>query len=170
MGLIENLDFNGSSDILQYIPTVPDEVPEPPAEQPELFKSQSIQMDFSTPIADIVPSAEFESAPATIGGPYKNPQNNKVVSLSLDNTSAGSAPKSGNPFGLNDEQFHAAVAGIAAVVAFSKPVQNKLGDTIPQFMLTNGDLSMTGMAVTALIAAMAFFILMKVLKPPPKKA
>ena len=78
------------------------------------------------------------------------------------------APKSGNPFGLNDEQFHAAVAGIAAVAAFSKPVQNKLSDMIPQFTLSTGDLSMTGMAVTALIAAIAFFVLMKMLKPPKK--
>jgi hypothetical protein len=180
MGLIENLEFNGSSDILQYIPTVPDveqEEPkpqEPPMfqarndETPELFKSQQIQMDFSTPIADVVPSAEFESM-APLGGPYKNPQNNKVVSLSLDNTSAGPAPKTANPFGLNDEQFHAAVAGIAAVVAFSKPVQNKLGEMIPQFTLASGDLSVSGLAVTAFIAALAFFVLMKVLKPPPKK-
>lgn len=168
--IIENLDFNGSSDILQYIPTVPGveekKEEEPAVEQQELFKSQPIEMDFSTPIADVVPSAEFESA--TVGGPYKNPQNNKVVSLSLDNTTAGPAPKSGNPFGLNDEQFQAAVAGIAAVVAFSKPVQNKLSEMIPRFSSASGDLTMSGITVTAFIAAVAFFILMKLLKPPKK--
>ena len=180
MGLIENLDFSGSSDILQYIPTVPgveekkDNVPEPqepPAfqaravEQPELFKSPQIQMDFSTPIADVVPSAEFESP---LGGPYKNPQNNKVVSLSLDNTTAGPAPKAGNPFGLNDEQFHAAVAGVAAVAAFSKPIQNKLSDMIPQFSTASGDMSMVGTLLTAFVAAVIYFMLFKVLKPPKK--
>ena len=180
MGLIENLEFNnGSSDILQYIPTVPgveekkDEVPEPqepPAfqaravEQPELFKSQPIQMDFSTPIADVVPSAEFESP---LGGPYKNPQNNKVVSLSLDNTTAGPAPASKNPFGLTDEQFHAAVAGVAAVAAFSKPVQNKLSE-IPQFSTASGDMSMIGTLLTAFVAAVIYFVLFKFLKPPKK--
>ena len=165
--IIENLDFSGSSDILQYIPEVPDE-DKPAAPEPEEIKPPPVLMDFSTPISDIVPSAEFDSAPPTVGGPYKNPQNNKVVSLSLDNTTAGPAPKSGNPFGLNDEQFNAAVAGVAAVAAFSKPIQSKLEEMIPQFTKPGGDLSMTGVAVTALIAALAFFILMKFLKPPKK--
>jgi hypothetical protein len=191
--IIENLDFNGSSDILQYIPQVEtqDQPPVqqqgsfgPPAElqpvyqtrsidQPELFKAEikppQIEMDFSTSIADIVPSAEFDSAP-TMGGPYRNPQNNRVAALSLDNASAGPAPSSSkNPFGLTDEQLNAAIAGIAAVAAFSKPVQNKLADLIPKFMSDAGDLSATGMLATAFIAAVIFFIVHKFAKPPPKK-
>jgi hypothetical protein len=197
--IIENLDFNGSSDILQYIPQVdsapqqqtqgqapvqhqssfgvPDELQ--PAyqtrsiDQPELFKAEikppQIEMDFSTSIADIVPSAEFDSAP-TMGGPYKNPQNNRVAGLSLDNASAGPAPSSSkNPFGLTDEQLNAAIAGIAAVAAFSKPIQNKLADLIPKFMSDAGDLSATGMLATAFIAAVIFFIVHKFAKPPQKK-
>jgi hypothetical protein len=171
--IIEDLDFNGSSDILQYIPTIQDEenekeVPmfqERSVETSEKIKPPSLLMEFSTPISDVVPSADFDAAPPTTGGPYRNPQNNKVVSLSLDNTTTGSAPKTKNPFGLNDEQFHAAVAGAAAIAAFSKPVQNKLSEMIPQFTKPGGDLSVTGIAVTAFIAAMAFYILMKVLKP-----
>jgi len=195
--IIENLDFNGSSDILQYIPQVEPQQPtpnQPPVqqqssfglpdelqptyqtraiEQPELFKAEikppQIEMDFSTSIADIVPSAEFDSAP-TMGGPYKNPQNNRVAGLSLDNASAGPAPSSSkNPFGLTDEQLNAAIAGIAAVAAFSKPVQNKLADLIPKFMSDAGDLSATGMLATAFIAAVIFFIVHKFAKPPQKK-
>jgi hypothetical protein len=191
--IIENLDFNGSSDILQYIPQVEsqDQPPVqqqgsfgPPAElqpvyqsraieQPELFKAEikppQIEMDFSTSIADIVPSADFDSAP-TMGGPYKNPQNNRVAALSLDNASAGPAPPSSkNPFGLTDDQLNAALAGIAAVAAFSKPVQNKLADLIPKFMSDAGDLSATGMLATAFIAAVIFFIVHKFAKPPQKK-
>jgi hypothetical protein len=191
--IIENLDFNGSSDILQYIPHVEtqDQPPVqqqgsfgPPAElqpvyqsraieQPELFKAEikppQIEMDFSTSIADIVPSADFDSAP-TMGGPYKNPQNNRVAALSLDNASAGPAPPSSkNPFGLTDDQLNAALAGIAAVAAFSKPVQNKLADLIPKFMSDAGDLSATGMLATAFIAAVIFFIVHKFAKPPQKK-
>jgi hypothetical protein len=192
--IIENLDFNGSSDILQYIPQVdtkPEQPPVqqqssfgPPAElqpsfqtrtidQPELFKAEikppQIEMDFSTPISDVVPSADFDSPMGGGGGPYRNPQNNKVVALSLDNASAGPAPSSKNPFGLTDDQLNAAVAGIAAVAAFSKPVQNKLADLIPKFMTDAGDLSATGMLATAFIAAVVFFILHKFIKPPPKK-
>jgi len=189
--IIENLDFDGSSDILQYIPQVepvqqdqvqqqssfglPDEL-QPKyqtrgVEAPELFKAEikppQIEMDFSTPISDVVPSADFDMG----GGPYKNPQNNRVAALSLDNASTGpvSSSSSKNPFGLTDEQLNAAIAGIAAVAAFSKPVQNKLADLIPKFMSDAGDLSATGMLATAFIAAVVFFILHKFVKPPPKK-
>jgi len=197
--IIENLDFNGSSDILQYIPQVDTAPQQPPSqdqppvqhqssfglpdelqpkyqtrgvEAPELFKAEikppQIEMDFSTPISDIVPSADFDMGG---GGPYKNPQNNRVVALSLDNASAGpvSSSSSKNPFGLTDEQLNAAIAGIAAVGAFSKPVQNKLADLIPKFMSDAGDLSATGMLATAFIAAVVFFILHKFVKPPQKK-
>lgn len=182
--IIENLEFNGSSDILQYIPQVSDTEEKPQAfgpppdidapqpvfqpravETPELFKAEiktpQLQMDFSTPIADVVPSADFASEQPA--GPYKNPQNNRVAALSLDNATAGvkSSPK--NPFGLTDEQLHAAIAGIAAVAAFSKPVQTKLGDVIPKFATDHGDLSVTGMLASALVAAVFFFVIMKVL-------
>lgn len=198
--IIENLDFNGSSDILQYIPQV-DTAPPPQdqgqqqvqqqssfglpdelqpkyqsrsVDQPELFKAEikppQIEMDFSTPISDIVPSADFDMGPS-MGGPYKNPQNNRVAALSLDNASAGPASPSSskNPFGLTDDQLNAALAGIAAVAAFSKPVQNKLADLIPKFMSDAGDLSATGMLATAFIAAVIFFMVHKFVKPPPKK-
>jgi hypothetical protein len=199
--IIENLDFNGSSDILQYIPQVeqpaqPDHG-QPPVqhqssfgvpgelqpvyqtraiEQRELFKPEikppQIEMDFSTAISDVVPSADFDMGPSMGGGgPYKNPQNNRVSGLSLDNASAGpvSSPSSKNPFGLTDDQLNAAIAGIAAVAAFSKPIQNKLADLIPKFMSDSGNLSATGMLATAFIAAVIFFIIHKFAKPPPKK-
>jgi len=193
--IIENLDFNGSSDILQYIPQVepmqpsvqhqssfgvPDEL-QPvyqtrAIEQRELFKPEikppQIEMDFSTAISDVVPSADFDMGPSMGGGgPYKNPQNNRVSGLSLDNASAGPAPSSSskNPFGLTDDQLNAAIAGIAAVAAFSKPIQNKLADLIPKFMSDTGNLSATGMLATAFIAAVIFFIIHKFAKPPPKK-
>ena len=197
--IIENLDFDGSNDILQYIPQVETEKPmqgQQPVQhqssfglpdelqptyqtrsidQPELFKAEikppQIEMDFSTSIADIVPSADFDMGPSMGGGPYKNPQNNRVAALSLDNASAGpvSSSSSKNPFGLTDEQLNAALAGIAAVAAFSKPIQNKLADLIPKFMSDAGDLSATGMLATAFIAAVIFFIVHKFAKPPQKK-
>ena len=125
-------------------------------------------MDFSTPISDVVPSADFDMG----GGPYKNPQNNRVAALSLDNASGTTSPSSSsskNPFGLTDDQLNAALAGIAAVAAFSKPIQNKLADLIPKFMSDAGDLSATGMLATAFIAAVIFFVVHKFVKPPPKK-
>jgi hypothetical protein len=199
--IIENLDFNGSSDIMQYIPQVENAEQQPTQgqppvqqqssfgvpdelqptyqtrtiDQPELFKAEikppQIEMDFSTPISDVVPSADFDMGPSMGGGgPYKNPQNNRVAALSLDNATAGvAAPPSKNPFGLTDEQLNAAIAGIAAVAAFSKPIQNKLADMIPKYMSDSGNLSATGMLATAFIAAVIFFLIHKFAKPPPKK-
>jgi hypothetical protein len=191
--IIENLDFDGSSDIAQLIQQEQHQAPSqpqpqsafgaPPELQPEfqtrtidqheLFKPEikppQIEMDFSTPIADIVPSAELDNYGPSMGGPYKNPQNQKVVALSLDNATGGgdkTAPK--NPFGLTDEQLNAVIAGLAATVAFSKPVQNKLADLIPKFMSDAGDLSATGMLATAFFAAVVFYVVTKFMKPQKK--
>ena len=187
--IIENLDFDGSSDITQLIQQEPQQ-PQPqgsfgppPELQPEfqtrtidqheLFKPEikppQIEMDFSTPIADIVPSAELDNYGPSMGGPYKNPQNQKVVALSLDNaTGGGDKPAPKNPFGLTDEQLNAVIAGLAATVAFSKPVQNKLADMIPKFMNEAGDLSATGMLATAFFAAVVFYVVTKFMKPQKK--
>jgi hypothetical protein len=92
-----------------------------------------------------------------------------VVALSLDNATGGgdkTAPK--NPFGLTDEQLNAVIAGLAATVAFSKPVQNKLADLIPKFMSDTGDLSATGMLATAFFAAVVFYVVTKFMKPQKK--
>jgi len=199
--IIENLDFNqGTSDILQYIPQVPDqqtqqqennnEMPQPvfglpqelqPSYQsrtlenpPELFKAEiktpviqnDPSMEFSTPISDVISSADFASA-APLSGPYKDPQTQRVTGLSLDNASVGPKPSSGsakNPFGLNDEQLYAAIAGVSAVIAFSKPVQNKLSTLVPQFLSSSGDVTTVGLAITAFVAAVFFYILNKMMK------
>jgi hypothetical protein len=157
--LIENLDFNGSNDITQKIEPEPEGssdiykyVPELP--EPEI-KPPQIQMDFSTPISDVVPSAEFESA-----GPYKNPTNDKVTALSLDNATTVVKSSSKNPFGLTNEQLQATVAGIAAVIAFSKPVQSKLSSFIPNFEIGSGSLSLTGMIASAFVVAVIYFLTM----------
>lgn len=160
--LIENLDFNGSSDITQHIEGsqepegsndifkyVP-ELPEPEIKPPQL------QMEFSTSISDVVPSADFDSG----GGPYKNPSNDKVTALSLDNATSGVKSPSKNPFGLTSEQLQAAIAGIAAVIAFSKPVQSKLSSFIPNFEIGSGNLSLTGMIASALVVAVIYFLTM----------
>jgi hypothetical protein len=65
MPMIENLEFNGAPQIIQYIPNVED-IPEPePGSSPLDFSDQKnsgpIEMDFSTPIQDVMPSAAFES-------------------------------------------------------------------------------------------------------------
>ena len=49
------------------------------------------------------------------------------------------------------------MAAAAAALAFSGPVQEKLGSMIPNFLTEAGDRSMTGLFVTVLIVAVAFY-------------
>ena len=65
----------------------------------------------------------------------------------------------GNPLNLNDDQLQAAIAGVAAVAAFSKIVQSKIGELMPTAFEIDGHLSTTGMALTAFIAAVIFYLL-----------
>jgi hypothetical protein len=164
MPLIENLDFNGSSDIMQYIPTVETVSEPPPTEEKKEEKiSGPIEMDFSTPIQDVMPSAPLDDTPG-LTGPYVSPTNNRVVAVSPGVVTAESKSVSKNPLGVTDEQFQAIIAGVIAVVAFSKPVQSKLAEMVPKFLGESGDLSTTGMVVSALIAAALFYFATQALK------
>ena len=67
-------------------------------------------------------------------------------------------PESKNPLNLTDDQMIALVAGAAAALAVSKPVQDKLVTSIPKFLNEQGSRSMVGLASTGLVAAVAFYI------------
>lgn len=77
----------------------------------------------------------------------------KVVqqpTLSLGGGGAPSKSSSKKRSGLTPEQMDAIIAGVAAIAAFSKPIQNKIADMIPGDGLTN-------MLASALVAAIIFF-------------
>jgi hypothetical protein len=115
---------------------------------------ESQMADFSTPIEELMQN-EVQGSPYAVQQPQ---------APSAARTHAPSEKKkaaSGNPFGLTDEQFQAALAGVAAVVAFSKPVQSRLRTMVPKFVGESGDVSLTGLAVTALVAALVFYIIKK---------
>ena len=67
-------------------------------------------------------------------------------------------PESKNPFNLTDDQMIALVAGLAAAIAVSKPVQDKLVTSVPKFLNEQGSRSMVGLASTGLVAAVAFYL------------
>ena len=178
---MENMDFgSGASQILQYIPTVEDQPSEPPVDRmdpvgtrrgtdelrvpPPEKNSTQLEMDFSTPISEVMPAAAFDAG-GVDSATYNSPTTQRVTGVSPGMIGAPpSKSESKNPLGLTDEQFQAAIAGLAAVVAFSKPVQDKLADTIPKFLSEAGNLSTTGMAVTAILAAVIFYFALKLLK------
>jgi len=130
--------------------------------------SNNTMMDFSTPISDVMPSASFDMDDSAPGGvnsaAYVSPTSNRVTAVSPGMIGAAPSKKSGNPLGLTDEQFQAAVAGLVALATFSKPVQDKLADSIPKFLSEAGDMTPTGMAVSAMIAAVLFYFALKFLK------
>ena len=66
-------------------------------------------------------------------------------------------PESKNPLNLTDDQMIALVAGAAAALAVSKPVQDKLVTSIPKFLNEQGSRSMVGLASTGLVAAIVFY-------------
>lgn len=66
-----------------------------------------------------------------------------------------------NPLNLTDDQLSALIVGVCTAIAISKPVQEKLSTTIPQFIGEDGARSMVGLATTGLVAALIFFITQK---------
>jgi hypothetical protein len=104
------------------------------------------QMD-STPISDIMGSeVDYPQQGAMMGGQQQ---------VMVQQQQPQAAPsKRGN---LTPEQMDALLAGVAAVAAFSKPVQEKLAGFIPQMLTAGGEVSNIGLLITALVVALIFY-------------
>ena len=113
-------------------------------------------MEFSTAIQDVMGTAEFEPEEMTMPVDERLVQRVRKESYRPEKEipqSVASATK--NPFGLTDDQLQAALAGLAAVIAFSKPVQEKIAEVLPQVM-GQGMMSQAFMlALTAVIFMLA---------------
>lgn len=136
---MESYDASGSSDITQTIPQG--------LIEPEKNVGEFQQMaEFSTPLDDIVPQ-----------GPGMQMQD-MMMGSSGPPAQAQGQPQTQTqrkiPFGLTNEQYMAALAGLAAVVATSKPIQERLA----QFMPSVESGSMSAMGLTALVAALVFYL------------
>ena len=107
--------------------------------------------EFSTAIEEVMPGPG-QMMQDEMMGPSMPVSGNRKTARKSESKGA-----SKNPFGLTDEQYYAVLAGVAAVVAFSKPVQGKLSSMVPKFTGDGGDLSLTGMIVSALVAAVVFY-------------
>ena len=108
--------------------------------------------DFSTPLEELMPGPNQMIQNEVMGPPQQAP---------MVERHSKSKKASANPFGLTDDQFQAAIAGVAAVIAFSKPVQNRLRTMVPKFVGESGEVSLTGLIVTALIAALLYYFAKK---------
>jgi hypothetical protein len=161
---METMNLNDTNDgMVPLYPKAPPPPPPPqaPAQGPPPMSSeknipkQQITMD-STPIADIMqdlPDAQDPRAQFMMP-----PQVPMVQQAAMPMQKQQAAGASKHPFGLTDEQYNALIAGVAAVIAFSQPVQTKLSTTIPQFLTEAGSRSTTGLIATGLIAAIVFYL------------
>lgn len=122
--------------------------------QPEKNVDESQMADFSTPIEEVMQNEIMGSQMAPSAAVQRRQQHEEPQERKK-------AAATGNPFGLTDDQFQAALAGAAAVIAFSGPVQSRLRTMVPKFVGESGDVSLTGLAVTALVAALVFYIIKK---------
>jgi hypothetical protein len=125
--------------------------------QPEKNVSQNKQTMDSTPINDIMMEPPMMMDEPKMQGMMPQmtaPQPQGAYAMPQQE----SKPESKNPFNLTDDQMIALVAGAAAALAVSKPVQDKLVTSIPKFLNEQGSRSMIGLASTGLVAAVAFYI------------
>lgn len=146
--------------------------PAPPKPEEKKMHNTNIEtkkMD-STPLADIMNGPEVMDAGN--GGMMGPPQDPRMMAaqpagqpqMMMQQPQApaqaqaqAAAPPSKNPLNMTDEQVQALFVGVCAVVAFSRPVQDKLANFVPQFVGENGSRSTVGLAVTALVAAAVFY-------------
>lgn len=156
------LNLNESSEgmtFLQKQPEAPQKNTEYSAEIPKEEKknnnsnNQNTQMD-STPLADILPSNDIMEPPQD---PRMVQQSPMPIPQIQQQQPQPQPQQKQNPLNLTDEQMEALFVGVCAVIAFSKPVQDKLANFVPQFVGDDGARSATGLAVTGLVAALVFY-------------
>jgi len=126
-------------------------------QQPEKNVSQNKQTMDSTPINDIMMEPPMMAEEPRMQGMMPQmtapqPQGSYAVPQQTQQ-----APESKNPLNLTDDQLVALIAGAAAALAVSKPVQDKLVTSVPKFLNEQGSRSMVGLASTGLVAAVVFY-------------
>lgn len=134
--------------------------PAPPVPDPRMMKIKNeeskVDMDFSTPLQDVL-GAEFDDEIVQDQSPQRESymRRPEVAKEAKPAEKVASAPVSGkNPFGLTDDQMQAGVAGVAAVIAFSPQVQDKVQQFLPQVAGTP-----MGSALMVLVAAIIFMVI-----------
>lgn len=147
---MESYDTNGAPEITSTIPTGLIEDPSPKIEEKNIGQNQ--MAEFSTALDDVVPPGPSMQMQDMAFGSVNS---GSPASFAAPPKEAHAKPAGRNiPFGLTPEQYMAALAGLAAVVATSKPVQEKVAQFLPNVEAG----SLGAMAVTAVIAALVFFL------------
>lgn len=110
----------------------------------------------STPLSDIMTSQEVMEQQPMMAPPQSTMMMAPQQQVPAQAQQQAPLP-SKNPFNLTDEQLQALVVAVCAAIAFSEPVQARLGSTIPQFLAESGNRSMVGLLISGLVAAILFY-------------
>jgi len=145
---MDTMNLNDPSDGM-----VPLDIPTP--QKPSEKNISTKQMD-STPISDVMTSSPLEPD----GMMYAQSMNQPMMQQQQPQQQPQQQhPQMGskNPFNMTDDQYQALVAGVCAIVAFCKPVQEKLLGTFPQ-LAVDGIATTYGLIVSGLLAAVLYYL------------
>lgn len=129
-----------------------------PSSNPEKNTLSEVEMNLSTPIEEVLDTPLGMMNPQ-VGLQEPNMIDARAVQEHPVRPVKAIPRQTENPMNLNDDQLLALLSGVAAVIAFSKQVQSKVGELMPSAFGIDGQLSTTGLALTAFIAAVVFYIL-----------
>jgi hypothetical protein len=120
-------------------------------------------MDAATPLDEVMGLGDLSNAPLAQDPRMVAPQQ-QAAAASVQmaqpvQQQAQPTPtmQSKNPLNLTDDQMEALIVGAVAVLAFSKPIQEKMAQMIPQFLNENGGRSNVGIILSGLVAALIYF-------------
>jgi hypothetical protein len=163
---METMDLSDANDSSMMTPIQNAIIPEP--EKIRVKKNiDNIEMD-STPLADLMSGPEvFDSMPTS--------QDPRMVQLpssqqpkqsfEFSKPKSKTVSKTQYPFNLTEEQMDSLIAGIAAVLSFSKIAQDKLANVFPNALDESGSRTTVGIIITGIIAAVAYYIIKKFVMP-----
>ena len=171
MNNVQTMDLNesGASMMVPLTQPPPSAQQSPPEKNVEYNSNPpppQTSMD-STPIADIMSMNEVQPGVTEDPRAAMMQQQQQVPQMMMQQQQqvpqmmvAAAAPAVGSskyPMNLTDEQAEALFVGLVAVIAFSKPLQEKLATMVPKFVGENGSRSVTGLATTGVVAAALFY-------------
>ena len=128
------------------------------AETPEKNVSEYKDIMDSTPIADIMGNSQDLQEPPMMAMDPRMMQPQQMMSAPPPTASKEAPTKKANPMNLTDDQMQALVVAACTAAAISKPVQEKLASTVPQFLNAQGSRSLVGLASTGAVAALLFYV------------
>ena len=127
------------------------------SQNPEKNVSEHKDTMDSTPISDIMGHAQEPLEPPMMA---MDPRMMQAAPPTVGTADKAAVEKK-NPMNLTDDQMQALIVAACTAAAISKPVQEKLAGTIPQFLNAQGNRSMVGLASTGLVAAILFYFARK---------